>query len=60
VLDSEYCGCEKENGGDPSSIDLKVSDEMDDSAYYDIYGRKVTHTTAGNIYIHAGNKILIR
>lgn len=61
ALDSEFCDCEKkQSGSDPTSVDLTISDEMGNSEYYDIYGRKVSQPTAGKVYIHAGKKIMIR
>ena len=61
ALDSEFCDCEKkQSGSDPTSVDLTISDEMGNSEYYDIYGRKVSQPTAGKVYIHAGRKVMIR
>ncbi len=65
ALDSEECGCEKKQDDnqeldDPTSVELTISDEMEDSEYFDLYGRKISQPTAGKVYIHAGKKVLIR
>lgn len=64
ALDSEYCGCEKnqekQEETDPTSVKLTISDEMDNSEYFDLHGRKISHPTAGKVYIHAGKTVLIQ
>lgn len=61
ALESEYCGCEKiQDDNDPTSVKLTISDEMEDSTYFDLSGRKIANPTPGKVYIHAGKKVLIR
>lgn len=61
ALESEYCGCDKkQEEKDPTSVSLIISEEIEDSQYYDLNGRKISQPTAGNIYIRAGKKVMIR
>lgn len=61
ALESEYCGCEKiQVNDDPTPVKLTISDEMEDSTYFDLSGRKIANPIPGKVYIHAGKKVLIR
>lgn len=61
ALESEYCGCDKkQEEKDPTSVSLIISEEIEDSQYYDLNGRKISQPTAGKIYIRAGKKVMIR
>ncbi len=61
ALESEDCGCEKvQDEDDPTSVDLIITDEIGDSDYYDLNGRKIEHPISGKVYIHGRKVVLIR
>ncbi len=60
ALESEFCDCGKEEENDPTDVKLIINDEMGDSEYYDLQGRKISEPERGKIFIHAGKKSLIR